>query len=193
MPFPWFQSRREHRFRTDLLPHADALYGFALKLSKNPVDAEDLVQETLLKGLAAVDRIPDTSHYKGWLFTILRNTWLSRMRREGRIEYTAEPPDVAGREVAQSAHGPTGGLSRHAFDDSVQRALEALPEAQRTAVILCDIEEMPYDEIAKVLACPIGTVRSRIFHARRALREALETYARDEGVVRHGTAAMSKG
>ncbi len=76
---------------------------------------------------------------------------------------------------------------------SAAEALERLPETQRTAVVLCDIEEMPYDEIAKVLDCPIGTVRSRIFHARRALRDALLPYARSEGVVRHGTAAMSKG
>ncbi len=192
MRLPWLSPKPTpsrppdlgERFHRDLMPHADALYGFALKLCKNPSDAEDLVQDTLLKAFGALERTPTDSHYKGWLFTILRNTWLSRMRRTGRVETTAEPPDVAAPE-------PEPPVTRDVFDDVVAQALERLPEPQRTAVVLCDVEDMPYDVIAKILDCPIGTVRSRIFHARRALREALGPYARSQGVVRNGAATLS--
>ncbi len=182
----WFKSRLERRFAAELLPHADALYGFALKLSRSPADAEDLVQDTLLKAYSALERTPADSHYKGWLFTILRNTWLSRMRRDGRIELYAEPPEPP-------VGGPPPPPIDAPFDDVVQAALARLPEPQRSAVLLCDVEELPYDEIARVLGCPIGTVRSRIFHGRRQLRAILETYARDQGVLRHGVQTLSSG
>ncbi len=185
MRLPWFKSRLERRFAAELLPHADALYGFALKLSRSPADADDLVQDTMLKAYSALDRTPEDSHYKGWLFTILRNTWLSRMRRDGRVELCAETPEPISSGPAET-HAPNA-----PFDDVVQAALARLPEPQRTAVLLCDVEELPYDEIARVLGCPIGTVRSRIFHGRRQLRAILETYARDQGVLRHGVQTLS--
>ena len=129
---------------------------------------EDLVQECLLKAFDALDRVPEGSNYKGWLFTILRNTHLSRMRRAGRVHFSDNPP-----EPADYRPGPLGRLENgegarasDRFDDQVLMALSALPEVQRSAVILCDVERMPYDDIAKVMGCPVGTVRSRIFHAR---------------------------
>ena len=195
MVFPWSKTRKERRFHKKLMPHASALYSYALRLSHNPTDAEDLVQDALLKAFGALDRLPEHSNYKGWLFTILRNTWLSRMRREGRVEFTDTPPE-------RPEHGPPGPLEnleqgrgkrpKDRFDDVVHHALGELPEAQRSAVLLCDVEKMPYQDIAKVLGCPIGTVRSRIFHARRALRDALQSYALEQGVVRHEDAAVSK-
>ena len=189
MHLPWSKrSRRERRFHRQLLPHADALHHFALRLSHNPSDAEDLVQETLLKAFDALDRVPDGSNYKGWLFTILRNTFLSRMRRSGRVEYTDTPPERA--EVDGTPE--PGEVHKDRFDDIVYQALLALPEVQRSAVLLCDVEKMPYEDIAKVMDCPVGTIRSRIFHARRTLRAALKDYAEETGVIRHGDVAVSK-
>lgn len=195
MVFPWSKTRKERRFHKQLMPHADALYAYALRLTHNPTDAEDLVQESLLKAFGALDRLPDQSNYKGWLFTILRNTWLSRMRREGRVEFTDTPPERpehGPRNPHEQIESGKGGRPKDRFDDVVHRALGQLPEVQRSAVLLCDVEKMPYQDIAKVLGCPIGTVRSRIFHARRALRDALEDYATEQGVVRNGDVALSK-
>ncbi len=195
MHLPWRKSPKERRFHDKLLPHADNLYAYALRLTHNRTDAEDLVQDALLKAFDALDRLPDNSNYKGWLFTILRNTWLSRMRRAGRVEYSDAPPDRADRRpdpLKAIEHGH-GERPRDRFDDIVHRALMSLPEAQRSAVLLCDVERMPYADIAKVMSCPVGTIRSRIFHARRALREALQTYAQEQGVVRDGDVAVSKG
>ena len=195
MYLPWTKSRKERRFHKRLLPHADALYAYGLRLCHNPSDAEDLVQDSMLKAFDALDRLPENSNYKGWLFTILRNTWLSRMRRAGRVEYSSEPPDLADRRpdpLETIEHGG-GKRGKDRFDDVVYEALGQLPEVQRSAVLLCDVEKMPYADIARILGCPIGTVRSRIFHARRALRSALQTYAEERGVVRHGDVAVSKG
>lgn len=197
--FPWprflsAKSKKERRFREWLLPNADALYHFALRLSKNPADAEDLVQDTLLKAYDALDRLPEGSNYKGWLFTILRNTHLSRMRREGRVEYSGDPPDRATSRPGplEAMESGQGERPKDQFEDEVYRALETLPEVQRSAVLLCDVERMPYEDIARILGCPVGTVRSRIFHARRSLRAALVRYAEEHGVIRHGDVAVQK-
>lgn len=194
MPLPWRKNPKERRFKEKLLPYADNLFSYALRLTHNPSDAEDLVQDALLKAFDALDRLPDQSNYKGWLFTILRNTWLSRMRRSGRVEYQGTPPDRADKrpDPLGSMTQGRGRRDKDRFDDVVYRALGTLPEVQRSAVLLCDVEKMPYQDIAKVLGCPVGTVRSRIFHARRALRGALENYALEQGVIRHGDVALSK-
>ena len=194
MFLPFRKSKKERRFHRQLLPHADALFSYALRLTHNPTDAEDLVQDAMLKAFDALDRLPEGSNYRGWVFTILRNTWLSRMRRSGRVEFSDAPPDRADRRpdpLATLEHG-LGHRQKDRFDDVVLTALDSLPEVQRSAVLLCDVEKMPYHDIAKVMGCPVGTVRSRIFHARRALRSALTEYAEEQGVVRHGHVAVSK-
>ncbi|MFT7622028.1 MAG: RNA polymerase sigma-70 factor (ECF subfamily) [Myxococcota bacterium] len=195
MHFPWRKSPKERRFHDKLLPHADNLFAYGLRLTHNRSDAEDLVQESLLKAFDALERLPDNSNYKGWLFTILRNTWLSRMRRAGRVEYSDSPPDRADKrpDPLQTIEHGRSQRPGDCFDDTVHCALMSLPEAQRSAVLLCDVERMPYADIAKIMGCPIGTVRSRIFHARRALRSALHNYAQEQGVGRNGDVALSKG
>ena len=190
----WKKRTKERRFHRELMPHADALYQFALRLSGNEYDAEDLVQETFLKAFRALERLPEGSNYRGWLYTILRNGWLSRLRREGRVLYTDTPPDVACHRpnpLLSITDGHTGDTDDR-FDDVVLRALDTLSQVQRTAVLLSDVEKLPYQEIARILDCPIGTVRSRIFHARRALRNALVHYALEEGVIHEREVAVSK-
>ncbi len=195
MRWPWStESKKERRFKEQLLPHATALYHFALRLSHDPTEAEDLVQDTLLRAFDALDRVPEGSHYKGWLFTILRNGFISRLRRDRRLELTDDMsdrpcgrPDVHTR--IEAGHGARQG---DRFDDIVLSALATLPEVQRTAVLLCDVEDMAYEDIAKVLGCPIGTVRSRIFHGRRALRQALGDYAVANGAVRESTRSEAR-
>lgn len=162
--------------------HADGLYRYALRLAGDSDAAADLVQETLTRAFDAFGRLrPDTNH-RAWAFTILRNVFLSRARHASREELLADPDSVmASHAVASDAESRSSPGSRHQFEDQVLEALEALSEPQRTAVVLCDVEEMSYEEIAQVMGCPIGTVRSRIHHARRQLREMLASHAKEKG------------
>lgn len=166
----------------DVFVHADGLYRYALRLAGDADAAADLVQDALVSACDAYDRLrPDTNH-RAWVFTILRNRFLSRMRRAGREEELSEPdrvPDSAPDALDRMVRQEDG--YRHGFDDHVLLALGSLSEPQRTAVLLCDVEGMRYEEIAIVMGCPVGTVRSRIHHAREKLRQALEVYARTQG------------
>ncbi len=184
----WFWRRRpseDSDFVERVVSHADGLYRYAVRLSGDEEVAADLVQESLTKAVEAFERLrPDTNH-RAWIFTILRNAWISRIRRSGREVELVEPelvaddePEVAGESLVRADDG-----YRHGFEDQVLRALERLPESQRSAVVLCDVEGMRYEEIAEILGCPVGTVRSRIHHARRQLRGWLDVYARERGYV----------
>ena len=190
----WKKRQKERRFHRQLMPHSDALYHFALRLCHNEHDAEDLVQESLMKAFRALDRLPNDSNYRAWLFTILRNGWLSKVRRQGRVLFSDSPPDRPCPRPDPLGSLLTGlmGEGHDRFDDVVLRALRSLSEVQRTAVLLSDVENFPYQDIARVLGCPVGTVRSRIFHARRALRAALANYAVQEGVIDEREIALSK-
>ena len=190
----WKKRQKERRFHRQLMPHADALYQFALRLCHNEHDAEDLVQESLMKAFRALDRLPNDSNYRAWLYTILRNGWLSRVRRQGRVLFSDAPPERPCPRPDPLDSLITGlmGEGHDRFDDVVLIALRSLSEVQRTAVLLSDVENFPYQDIAHVLGCPVGTVRSRIFHARRALRAALANYAVKEGVIDERQVALSK-
>lgn len=163
--------------------HWEALYRFALRLTGDEHEAEDVVQESLTKALAAFERLRDDTNHRAWIYTIVRNTFLSRVRKSGREQVLEDPVAV----VDERAPGPDDALVRpddgwrEGFEDEVLAALQELPEAQRSALVLCDIEGLSYDEISHVLGCPIGTVRSRIHHARRRLRALLAGYANARG------------
>lgn len=179
----------ERAFLEHVVVHWEGLFRYALRLANNDEqEAEDLVQETLIKALKAFDRTLARQrgevNLRGWAFTILRNTFLSRVRRSGRELPLDEPSQVEDSGPAPpqilALVRPDDGY-RHGFEDEVLAALDALPETQRSAIVLCDIEGMTYEEIATVLDCPVGTVRSRIHHARRRLRETLSGYANARG------------
>jgi RNA polymerase sigma-70 factor, ECF subfamily len=157
---------RDERFETEALPHLRALYGTAYRMTRNAHDAEDLVQETFLRAYRGFDRFEPGTNIRAWLFTILHRVRTDAFRRAGRspqtVEMIAEGPAVP---------PPQDALASGAED--IERALAALPDVFRMAVILRDVEELAYDEIAGVLGIPVGTVMSRIHRGRALLRVAL--------------------
>ncbi len=157
---------RDERFETEALPHLRALYGTAYRMTRNAHDAEDLVQETFLRAYRGFDRFQPGTNIRAWLFTILHRARADAFRRAGRsprtVEMIADGPAVP---------APQEALASGAED--IERALAALPEVFRVAVVLRDVEELSYDEIAAALAIPVGTVMSRIHRGRGLLRTAL--------------------
>ena len=161
------------------LEFLEPLYATALRLTRNPADAEDLVQDTFVKALRFSDRFKPGTNLKAWLYTILLNTWRNRRR-----DATREPVDVDSARVEEAeSSGPAALdtpeqiLMRASLRDDLQAALDALPEAFREAVWLRDVEEFSYAEIAEMLGIPIGTVMSRISRGRRLLFDRLSPSA----------------
>ncbi len=151
--------------------HADRVYRLAYRLSGNRADAEDLTQETFVRVFRSLaDYSPGT--FEGWLHRITTNLFLDMARRRQRIRFDALPEDASER-MASSAAGPEQAYAEMNLDPEIQRALDALPPDFRAAVVLCDLEELSYEEIAATLGVKVGTVRSRIHRGRVLLREAL--------------------
>ncbi len=187
-------ARRDSRkdFEATALPHLDALYGTAYRLARNPRDAEDLVQEALLRAYRFWDTFEKDSNCKAWLLRILTNTFINEYQRKRRQREvldaaTAEQTATDGvlvHEGAQAQKSPEGMLLERSVSDDVQRALDALPADFRTAVVLCDVEGLAYKEIAEVMDCPVGTVMSRLFRGRRLLQQSLAQFAVEQGYVK---------
>jgi RNA polymerase sigma-70 factor (ECF subfamily) len=183
-------SRRD--FEATALPHLDALYGTAYRLARNPRDAEDLVQEALMRAYRFWDTFEKDSNCKAWLLRILTNTFINEYQRKRRQREvldaaTAEQATTDGvlvHEAAQAQQSPEGMLLDRSVSDDVQRALDALPVDFRTAVVLCDVEGLSYKEIADVMDCPVGTVMSRLFRGRRLLAGALKDFAQAAGYLK---------
>jgi len=161
-------------FAQEALTYVDSLYGTALRLTRRPADADDLVQDTYLKAFRAADQFARGTNLKAWLFTILHNTFRNMRRHEVR-----SPVDVDSETVERAADVMARDqtreqlLTRATLDADLQAALDALPDAFRQAVWLRDVEEFSYAEIAKIVGVPIGTVMSRISRGRRMLYERL--------------------
>src|SRR5438874_8114654 len=170
----------EEAFAREALSYVDSLYGTALRLTRRPADAEDLVQDTYLKAFRSAAQFQRGTNLKAWLFTILHNTYRNLRRHDGR-----SPVEVDSEIVERSAGddrvnpSPEEILSRGTLDADLKAALDALPDAFRQAVWLRDVEELSYAEMAKVLDIPIGTVMSRISRGRRALFEGLRARRAD--------------
>jgi len=161
-------------FAREALSYVDSLYGTALRLTRRPADAEDLVQETYLKAFRASDQFERGTNLKAWLFTILHNTFRNLRRHDVRnpVDVDSDTVERAVDLVGQE-QTPEQLLTRATLDADLQAALDALPEAFRQAVWLRDVEEFSYVEIAKMVGVPIGTVMSRISRGRRLLYERL--------------------
>jgi RNA polymerase sigma-70 factor (ECF subfamily) len=161
------------------MPHLDAVYRFALSLTRDGAEADDLVQETYLKALRSFDSFQEGTNCKAWLFRILRNTFINRLR-SGRHEIQVEDVmDVASSHVSfgwgerSFNMDPESAALLAATRDELEKALEALPSDFRSVVILADVEGLAYKEIADVMGTPIGTVMSRLYRGRRLMRESL--------------------
>ena len=165
----------DDEFTREALSYVDSLFGTALRLTRRPADADDLVQDTYLKAFRSASQFQRGTNLKAWLFTILHNTFRNLRRHDGRnpvdvdSEYVEQAPARAPNE-----YSPEELLTRATLDADLQAALDALPEAFRQAVWLRDVEELTYAEIATVLGVPIGTVMSRISRGRRALYDRLQ-------------------
>ena len=169
----------------EALQHVDSLYGAAMRLTRNPSDAEDLVQETYLKAFRFEGQFQEGTNLKAWLHTILHNTFLNMRRRAGR-DPVAVDSDVVERSAgdADTVVTPEQLLLRDTLDADLQQAIDALPDVFRQAVWLRDVEEFSYAEIAEMLDIAPGTVMSRISRGRRMLHERLASKPRDSRGLR---------
>ena len=161
-------------FADEALSYIDGLYGTALRLTRKPQDAEDLVQDTYLKAFRASKQFERGTNLKAWLFTILHNTFRNMRRHDGRnpVEVDSETVEMAA-DAAGDERTPEQLLSRETLDADLQAALDDLPDAFRQAVWLRDVEEFSYAEIARIMDVPIGTVMSRISRGRKMLHDRL--------------------
>jgi RNA polymerase sigma-70 factor, ECF subfamily len=178
---------RRAGFEQEALVHLDSLYRVALRLTGNAADADDLVQETMLKAYRAWDQYQRGTNAKGWLLTILRHAFINEYRRKTRHPATVDLDAIepfAVFEDLQQDDDPQGRFFDQIVDDEVLRAIDNLPEQFREAVVLSDVEGMSYEEVARILDVPIGTVKSRLFRARRMLQAKLYEYAVSMGYIK---------
>jgi RNA polymerase sigma-70 factor, ECF subfamily len=185
---------REKRaeFERQALVHTDSLYGAAYRLTRNARDAEDLVQDALLRAYRFWDSFEQDSNCKAWLLRIVTNTFINEYQRKKRSREvldhaTAEQDATDGVLVhadANDRQSPERALLDRSVSDDVQRALDALPDDFRTAVVLCDVQGLSYKEIAEIMGTPVGTVMSRLFRGRKLLAASLRDFAQAEGYVR---------
>ncbi|MDB4890639.1 MAG: hypothetical protein JWL61_2494 [Gemmatimonadetes bacterium] len=181
------EAAQRARFETEALLHVDALYSFALKLSRVRDDAEDLVSDTLLRALERWDQYRLGTNIRAWLFTILYHVFVSRKRRIDAREVRDGDDEREGGWSTKNAVGEADPESRFYdsfLDDEIVEAIDALPDEYRTAVVLSDIRELRYAEIAQLLGVPEGTVKSRLFRGRRLLQGRLRGYAEEMGYIR---------
>lgn len=182
------EREKQREFSAEALPHMDVLYNFALRMTGNPDDADDLLQETYLKAFRFWNKFEKGTNCRAWLFRIMKNSYINRYRKESREPDTVDYDDV--EEFYNSIRDETAEttdmeerLFGNLLDDDVAKALESLPVDFRTVLILCDIERFTYEEISEFVNCPIGTVRSRLHRGRKMLRAKLWKYARNRGYV----------
>ena len=175
-------------FEGETLAALDSVYRFALQLTKDPSDSEDLVQDTYLRAYRSREKYQLGTNCTAWLFTICHNLWIQQSLREQRMT-ACEDAELDEIALVRRRHSGTADVAVRRvvelpeFDEVLDGALSGLPEIYRTAVVIVDVEDQTYDTAAAILRVPIGTVRSRLFRGRRLLQERLTAYAEDAGLL----------
>ncbi|MBU3994764.1 MAG: sigma-70 family RNA polymerase sigma factor [Actinobacteria bacterium] len=188
-PLPTDRADAERRFTRDAMPYLDQLYGAAMKMTRNPQDAQDLVQETFMKAFAAFESFAEGTNLKAWLYRIMTNAYINTYRKKQREPYLGVVEELEDWQLG-GAESTTAMASRSAEAEAIDRtpatvvtdALNDLAEEFRMVVYLADVEGFSYQEIADIIERPIGTVMSRLHRGRAKLRSVLGEYAREQGV-----------
>jgi len=195
-----FDSPARDGFLDECMSHMDALYGVACRLTRNPTEAEDLVQDALVKAMRARDQFQPGTNLKAWLFRILTNTFINKYRRGGLERSVLEGPDAdpladgwVSASTMRQLRDPEQIALLPIVEGEVRKALDALPPEFRLAVVLCDVEEFSYEEIADIMGCPIGTVMSRLHRGRKLLQKSLYAHALAMGIVKGEDAVGPRG
>jgi len=181
---------RRKRFEEEALPHLDALYTMAMRLARNPDDANDLLQETVLRAYRFFHQFEKGTNCRAWMLTILFNNFRNSYRKSSREQPAASTDEferkVEGESLRIDPAGsdPEAMLSGQGMEGKVERALAGLPAEFREAILLVDVEELSYQEVSGVLNIPIGTVKSRVSRGRAMLRDALADLAKERGIIR---------
>jgi RNA polymerase sigma-70 factor (ECF subfamily) len=177
-------------FEEQALPFMDQLYAAGLRMTRNPADAADLVQETFVKAFAAFSQFQQGTNLKAWLYRILTNTFINNYRKKQRDPYQGTIDDLEDWQLGGAESVTQGRSTRsaeaeaidHLPDSAVKDALQAIPEDFRMAVYFADVEGFSYQEIADIMKTPVGTVMSRLHRGRRMLRDLLADYAQERGL-----------
>ncbi len=189
-------AERTARFERDAMPLLDQLYSAAMRLTHNPQDAEDLVQDTFAKAYASFHQYQDGTNLKAWMYRILTNTFINSYRKKQREPLQSDADGVEDWQLVRAEAHTSRGLRSaetealdHLPDSDVKKALQELPSDFRMAVYLADVEGFAYKEIAEIMDTPIGTVMSRLNRGRSLLRTLLQDYARERGLIPAGDAS----
>lgn len=179
-------ARKQQAFNDEILPHLDSLYNFALRLTTDHSDAEDLVQDTIVKAFRFFESYEKGTNAKAWLFRILKNSFINNYRKNLSKPHNVDFDEVSSYyESIRAERTDTTDLEsimfRNLMDDNFSRALAKLPEDFRTVVLLCDVDDFTYEEISNMLDVPIGTIRSRLHRGRNLLKTELYEYAKKRG------------
>ena len=191
MPPSHADPAKPDAFADEALTYLDAMYGVACKLTRNPTEAEDLVQDAFVKAMRARQQFNAGTNLKAWLFRILTNTFINKYRRGGLERSVLDGPDadpladgwVSASTMRQLRDPETLALAP-LVEGEIRKALDTLPAEFRLAVVLCDVEEFSYEEIAQIMNCPIGTVMSRLHRVRKLLQRTLYNHALALGIVK---------